>query len=56
MQNRNRLTDFENELMVTKGGRCGEGTDWGVETGMWTVPTVHIRNDWPTGPAIYRYV
>ena len=25
LQNRNRLTDIENKLMVTKGGRSGEG-------------------------------
>ena len=25
LQNRNRLTDIENQLMITKGERAGEG-------------------------------
>ena len=29
LQNRNRLTDFENKLVVTKGDRCEEGMKWG---------------------------
>ena len=28
LQNRNRLTDLENELMVTRGEGGGGGTDW----------------------------
>ena len=28
LQNRNRLTDFENKLLVTKGERWWEGIDW----------------------------
>ena len=43
-QNRNRLTDFENKLMVTKADRWGEGWTAGLglayaHCGMW--------NDWP---------
>ena len=34
LQNRNRLTDFENTLMVTKRDR-GLGVDWGFEIGMY---------------------
>ena len=32
LQNRNRLTDFENKIMVTKEERCGGGgrDKWGV--------------------------
>ena len=33
LQNRNRLRDFENKLMVTKGDR-GWGMGWGVGTGI----------------------
>ena len=28
LQNRNRLTDIENKLMVTKGERVGGGVNW----------------------------
>ena len=46
MQNRNRLTDFENKLMVTKGDRCRGQMDWGLglayaHRGIW--------NDWAMG-------
>ena len=32
LQNRNRLTDIENKLMVTKGERAGQGID---KLGVW---------------------
>ena len=46
LQNRKRLTDFENKLMVIKGCSMGEG--W---TGGWGLAHAHrgIHNDWPTG-------
>ena len=44
LQNRNRLTDFENKLMVTKG-QLG----WGEWTGGLELAYAHcgIWNDWP---------
>ena len=30
MQNRNRITDFENKFMVTKGGEGGNGLGFGI--------------------------
>ena len=33
----NRLTDFENKLMVTKGDRCGGEMDWRFGTGICTL-------------------
>ena len=47
LQNRNRLTNFEHELVVTKGDRFREkGLTWG-----WGLAYAHcgIWNDWPTG-------
>ena len=40
MQNRNRLTVFENKLMVTKRDKCG-GLDWGFGIGICTVRCMH---------------
>ena len=37
LQNRNRLTDLENKLMVTKGEGWGEGIDWGFGTDTYTL-------------------
>ena len=36
---RNRLTDLENELMVTGGvgGKCGGGIDWEFGVDMYTL-------------------
>ena len=34
---RNRLTDLENELMVTSGGRVGGGIDWEIGTDTYTI-------------------
>ena len=34
LQNRNRLTDFENKLTVTKGNRWAEGMDWWLGIGV----------------------
>ena len=43
--NRNRLTDFEKKLMVTKGDRWGGGSGLAcTHCGIW--------NDWLMGPAI----
>ena len=36
LQNRNRLTDLENELTVTKGQRVG-GINWGFEINRYTL-------------------
>ena len=37
-QQQNRLTDFENKLMVTKGGRCrGQGNGLGIGIGLCTL-------------------
>ena len=46
LQNRNRLTDFENKLMVIKGDRCGKGWTGGLGPpyAQWS-----IWNDQPTG-------
>ena len=35
LQNRNRLTDIENRLMVAKGEGGGSGTDWEFEVIMY---------------------
>ena len=37
VQNRNKLADIENKLMVTKGERQGRGMDWGFEIGACTL-------------------
>ena len=37
LQNRNRLTDFENELIVTRWERLGSGIDWEVGIDMYTL-------------------
>ena len=37
LQNRNRLTDFENKFMVTKGDRFRGGRDWRFGTGICTL-------------------
>ena len=34
LQNRKRLTDFENKLTVTKGNRWAEGMDWWLGIGV----------------------
>ena len=36
-QNRNQLTDLENELMVTRGEGWGEGLDWELGIDMYTL-------------------
>ena len=45
LQNRSRLTDSENKLVVTKGG----GMDWDLG-----LATAHFRlwNGWSAGPAV----
>ena len=37
LQNRNRLTDLENELMVTRGEGSGGGVDWEFGIDMYTL-------------------
>ena len=37
LQNRNRLTDFENKLVVTEGERLGRGMGWGCGIGISTL-------------------
>ena len=36
-QNRNRLTDLENKLMVTKGERRGQGINWEFGINIYTL-------------------
>ena len=36
---RNRLTDLENELMVTRGDGWGGGIDWEFWIDMYTLPS-----------------
>ena len=46
LQNRNRLTDFENKVMITKGDRCGLMV-CGLEIGIYILC---MWNDWLVGP------
>ena len=39
--NRNRLTDLENELVVTSGEGCSRRTDWEFGIGMYTL--LHLK-------------
>ena len=45
LQNRNRLTEFENKLMVTKGHRWGKGQN---ESLRWASARC-VWKGWPTG-------
>ena len=49
LQNRNRLTDLENELIVTKRGRQGRDS---LEIWDWHVHTAIFKTDNQQGPTI----
>jgi len=37
LQNRNRVTDVENKLMVTRRGKEGGGINWGIGIDIYTI-------------------